>query len=36
MDNVYWAHENHRWYQQEMIRATVELRTAVEAALASR
>jgi len=36
IDEAFWAHENLRWYQQEMIAATVELRRAVETELRSR
>ena len=36
IDDVFWAHENLRWYQQEMIDATIGLRRAVDAELQSR
>lgn len=36
IDEAFWAHENLRWYQQEMIAATIELRKAVETELRSR
>ena len=30
LDETFWAHENLRWYQQEMILATLELRKSIE------
>lgn len=33
LDETFWAHENLRWYQQEMITATLELRKSIEKVL---